>query len=417
MAEMVYDVAVIGGGPAGMMAAGRAAACGARVVLLEKNASLGAKLLITGGGRSNITNAQFDQHIFLAKFGESAKFLFSPFSQFGVQDTLDFFHAHGMPTKIEAEKRVFPVSDQAQSVWNVLVQYMQEGAVMIRVGSQVSGIEVAHGLVEGVRLKNGDVIRAGKYILATGGKSHPETGSTGDGFRWLEAIGHTVIAPRPSLVPLRTAEPWVAALAGVSFGAAKITAFQNNQKIFPSRKGKMLFTHVGLSGPLVLNMSRSVSEFLSYGPVVLSIDFFPQINVGELDRELQLVLERTKNKQIKNSLEGFVSSALIPTILPLSGIDEDTPTHSLSRDERLSLVRCLKDLRVTVTGVLGADKAIVTSGGVTLEEVDCKYMRSRLFSNLYLVGDILNIDRPSGGYSLQLCWTTGFVAGNAAGAK
>ncbi len=417
MAEMVYDVAVIGGGPAGMMAAGRAAACGARVVLLEKNASLGAKLLITGGGRSNITNAQFDQHIFLAKFGESAKFLFSPFSQFGVQDTLDFFHAHGMPTKIEAEKRVFPVSDQAQSVWNALVQYMREGAVMIRVGSQVSGIEVAHGLVEGVRLKNGDVIRAGKYILATGGKSHPETGSTGDGFRWLEAIGHTVIAPRPSLVPLRTAEPWVAALAGVSFGEAKITAFQNNQKIFPSRKGKMLFTHVGLSGPLVLNMSRSVSEFLPYGPVVLSIDFFPQMNVGELDRELQMVLERAKNKQIKNSLEGFVSPALISVLLHLSGIDEDTPTHSLSRDERLSVVRYLKDLRVTVTGVLGADKAIVTSGGVTLEEVDCKYMRSRLFSNLYLVGDILNIDRPSGGYSLQLCWTTGFVAGNAAGAK
>ena len=400
-----------------MMAAGRAAACGASVVLLEKNASLGAKLLITGGGRSNITNAQFDQHIFLAKFGESAKFLFSPFSQFGVQDALDFFHAHGMPTKIEAENRVFPVSDQAQSVWNALVQYMREGAVTIRVGNQVSGIEVDHGLVEGVRLKSGDVIRAGKYILATGGKSHPETGSTGDGFHWLEAIGHTVIAPRPALVPLRTAESWVSVLAGVSFGEAKITALQNNQKIFPSRKGKILFTHVGLSGPLVLNMSRSVSEFLPYGPVVLSIDFFPQMNVGELDLELQTVLERVKNKQIKNSLEGFASPALIAVLLRLSGIDEDKPTHSLSRDERLSLVRYLKNLHVTVTGVLSADKAIVTSGGVTLEEVDCKYMRSRLFNNLYLVGDILNIDRPSGGYSLQLCWTTGFVAGSAAGSQ
>ncbi len=417
MADIAYDVAVIGGGPAGMMAAGRAAACGARVVLLEKNESLGAKLLITGGGRSNITNAQFDQHIFLAKFGESAKFLFSPLSHFGVQDTLDFFHAHGMPTKIEAERRVFPVSDQAQSVWNALVQYMREGKVMIRVGSQVSGIEAVDGLVEGVRLTNGDVIRAGKYILATGGKSHPETGSTGDGFRWLESIGHTVIAPRPSLVPLRTAEPWVAALAGVSFGEAKLTAFQNNQKIFPSRKGKILFTHVGLSGPLVLNMSRSVSEFLPYGPVILLIDFFPQMNVGELDQEIQVVLERAKNKQIKNSLEGLASPVLLSTLLRLSRIDEDKPTHSLSRDERLSLVRCLKGLRVTVTGVLGADKAIVTSGGVPLEEVDCKYMRSRLFTNLYLVGDILNVDRPSGGYSLQLCWTTGFVAGSAAGAK
>lgn len=164
-------------------------------------------------------------------------------------------------------------------------------------------------------------------------------------------------------------------------------------------------------------MSRSVSEFLPYGPVVLSIDFFPQMNVGELDLELQTVLERVKNKQIKNSLEGFASPALIAVLLRLSGIDEDKPTHSLSRDERLSLVRYLKNLHVTVTGVLSADKAIVTSGGVTLEEVDCKYMRSRLFNNLYLVGDILNIDRPSGGYSLQLCWTTGFVAGSAAGSQ
>ena len=414
MAEISCDVVVIGGGPAGMMAAGRAAIAGARVVLLEKNASLGTKLLITGGGRSNITNAEFDRHIFLAKFGTAAKFLFSPFSQFGVQETLDFFHAHGMPTKVEAEKRVFPVSDNAQSVWDALNRYMQEGKVIVRTGSQVGDIEVTDGLVNGIQMKNGDVFRAKRYILATGGKSHPETGSTGDGFRWLEAIGHTVIDPRPALVPIRVAETWVAELAGVSFSEAKLTAWQNNQKIFPSRKGKILFTHVGMSGPLVLNMSRSVSEFLPYGPVVISVDLFPQVNIGELDCQLQATLDTMKNKQIKNSLEAFVLPALIPTLLHLLAIDERKPTHSLTREERLAFVKLLKDIRVTVTGSLGVVKAIVTSGGVTLPEVDCKYMRSRLYPNLYFVGDILNIDRPSGGYSLQLCWTTGFVAGASA---
>ena len=414
MAEISHDVVVIGGGPAGMMAAGRAAAGGARVVLLEKNAALGAKLLITGGGRSNITNAEFDQHLFLAKFGESAKFLFSPFSRFGVQDTLDFFHAHGMPTKVEAEKRVFPASESAQSVWDALTEYMREGRVIVRTGSQVGGIEVENGLATGIRLKNNEVIHARNIILATGGKSHPETGSTGDGFRWLQAIGHTVVAPRPALVPLRVAESWVASVAGVSFAEAKLTAFQHDRKIFPARKGKMLFTHVGLSGPLVLNMSRSVSEFLPYGPVVISIDLFPGTNLGELDQELRLSLDALKKKQMKNVLEGFVPPALVPVLLNLSGIDGETPAHSLTRVERSVLVRLLKDLRVTVTGLLGLDKAIITSGGVDLAEVDCKYMRSRLYPNLYLVGDILNIDRPSGGYSLQLCWTTGFVAGASA---
>ncbi len=176
----------------------------------------------------------------------------------------------------------------------------------------------------------------------------------------------------------------------------------------------MLFTHVGLSGPLVLNMSRSVAEFLQYGPVVISIDLFPQVNLGELDKQLQVLLDAVHKKQTKNALEGFVLPALVPVLLHLSDVDGERPAHSLTRDERSSLVRLLKDLRVTVTGLLGLDKAIITSGGVDLSEVDCKYMRSRLYPNLYLVGDILNIDRPSGGYSLQLCWTTGFVAGASA---
>lgn len=410
---MDYDVIVIGGGPAGMMAAGRAAESGAKVALLEKNATLGTKLLITGGGRSNITNAESDKHIFLAKFGKAGKFLFSPLSQFGVQDTLDFFQAHGMPTKVEAEKRVFPVSDSAQSVWDVLVGYMREGNVTILTDMTVIGLETTDSTVSGVRMENNTVLRAKNYIFATGGQSHPETGSTGEGLRFLEKIGHTLVEPRPSLVPLRVREAWVSTLAGVSFADAKLSYFHKEKKI-ESRRGKMLFTHIGVSGPLVLNMSRSISEFLQYGAVSVSFDFLPTKNVGEIDREIQTILETQKNKQIKNSLDGFLVPASIPAFLKLTGINPEKPVHSVTRDERMALARLAKDFHLTVIGLLGTDKAIVTSGGVPLTEVDCKYMRSRKFSNLYLVGDVLDIDRPSGGYSLQLCWTTGYVAGTSA---
>lgn len=410
---MKYDVIVIGGGPAGMMAAGRAAEQGARVLLLEKNSTLGKKLLITGGGRSNVTNAEFDPHLFLAKFKDAAKFLYSPLSQFGVEDTLHFFADHGMPTKTEAEKRVFPVSDSAQSVWDVLVRYMQAGKVTVKTGSEVAGLELANGNISGVKLKNGERLEARAYILATGGKSHPETGSTGEGFRWLRKIGHSVREPKPSLVPLRIREVWVRRLSGLSFVDAKLSVFRNGKKQ-ESRRGKILFTHFGLSGPLALNMSRSISESLPYGTVTVSVDLRPETNIGELDAELQTLFETEKNKQLKNSLGGFAPAVLIPNLIQLAAINPEKPVHSVSRAERLALVRHMKGLILTVTGLLGADKAIVTSGGVSLAEVDFKYMRSRLYPNLYLVGDVLDIDRPSGGYSLQLCWTTGYVAGTAA---
>lgn len=411
-----YDVLVIGGGPAGMMAAGRAAEEGARVLLLEKNGTLGKKLLITGGGRSNVTNAEFDQHLFLAKFREAAKFLFSPLSQFGVEDCLKFFSLQGMPTKIEAEKRVFPVSDSAQSVWDALVSYMRQGRVAVKTDIEVVALETVSGEISGVKIKGGEILQARSYVLATGGKSRPETGSTGEGFRWLKKIGHSVIQPRPALVPLRVRERWVSSLSGVSLSDAKLTFFQDGEKQ-ESKKGKMLFTHFGLSGPLVLNMSRSISESLQYGEVKVAIDLMPGRNSGELDKEIQALFDMQKNKQVKNSLDGFIAARLIPVLIKLAKIDPEKPVHSITREERLSLANFLKELPLTVTGLLGEEKAIVTSGGVALEEVDFKHMRSRLYPNLYLVGDILNIDRPSGGYSLQLCWTTGFVAGTAAARK
>ncbi len=408
-----YDVVVIGGGPAGMMAAGRAAECGARVVLLEKNTSLGKKLLITGGGRCNVTNAEFDTNVFLAKFKDAAKFLFSPFSQLDVQGTLEFFHSHGMPTKTEAENRVFPVSDSAQSVWDVLVSYMRSGGVFVMSDAEVVGFEITEGEISGVQLRSGRMLRAKSYVLATGGKSHPETGSTGDGFRFLREIGHTIVEPCSALVPIRLGDPWVRSLSGVSLEGVKATVFLNGKKI-ETQEGKLLFTHFGVSGPLALNISQTVGKCLRRGEVVLSMDLFPHSNFDEIDRRVQDLFENQKNKQVKNSLDGFLAPLLIPVILRLAAISPEMPVHSVSRVSRLALVRIVKDLRLIANGLLGEDRAVVTSGGVALEEVDFKTMRSRLYPNLHLVGDILNIARPSGGYSLQLCWTTGFVAGGAA---
>lgn len=407
-----WDVVVIGGGPAGMMAAGRAAECGASVILLEKNARLGEKLLMSGGGRCNLTNAEPDQHNLLAKYKEAAKFLYSPFSKFGVEETLRFFHDRNMPTKVEPGNRVFPVSDSSQSVFDVLERYMTEGGVTVRNGSVVVGIQASNGLMEGVQLSDGTLIFGKRYILATGGKSHPETGSTGDGFRWLRAIGHTIIDPDPSLVPIRVKESWIKELSGISFEDAKLSIFQNGGKQRGGR-GKLLFTHFGLSGPLVLNMSKDIGESLKYGETEVSVDFFPTLDVKTMDIKIQEVFSEHLNKQIKNVLREIVVPLLVPILIRLSSIDPEKEVNSVTKEERLALVKLLKDFRLQVDGLLGPEKAIVTSGGVALEEVDFRSMQSRLYANLFLAGDILNIDRPSGGYSLQLCWTTGYVAGDA----
>lgn len=414
--EILWDVAVIGGGPAGMMAAGRAAELGARVILIEKNDSLGKKLLITGGGRCNVTNAEFDTRKLLEKFKDNGKFLFSAFSQWDVKKTIDFFHSRNMQTKEEKEKRVFPVSNSAQSVWAVLVEYIQKHKVTILSDSPVTAISIADKKVVGVVLKNKKVIKAASIVIATGGTSRPETGSTGDGYIWLRNIGHTVIEPTPSLVPLATKDAWGKRLAGVSLTDIKISTFQNGVKQ-DSRKGKILFTHVGVSGPTILNMSRDIGELLKYGEVVVSLDLLPTFDYGTLNTKLQEIFKEHDKKKFKNCLSNLIPSALAPIVVELSGINPDTACNSVTREARLNLVKVLKDIPIHVDHLLGVEKAIISSGGVVLDEVDFKTMSSRLFPNLYLVGDILNIDRPSGGYSLQLCWTTGFVAGTAAAEK
>jgi hypothetical protein len=410
--ETIWDVAVIGGGPAGMMTAGRAAERGLKVVLIEKNDTLGKKLLITGGGRCNVTNAEFDDRALLQKFKDDGKYLFSTFSKWSVKETLDFFYSYNMETKVENEKRVFPVSNKAQSVWNVLVEYMKKGGVTILSNSPVVEVLYKDRHCTGVKIKGGKLIKAKNFVLATGGKSRPETGSTGEGFDWLKKLGHTIIEPSASLVPVSLNDEWTKKLSGLALQNIKLTLFQNGEKQ-DSKLGKILFTHVGISGPTVLNMSKDIGELLKYGEVVISLDLIPSRDYGELNTALQELFKTENLKKLKNTLGLMIPPAIVPIVITMSDIDPDRFNHSVTREERVKLVKIMKNIPMNVKGLLGVEKAIVTSGGVKLDEIDFKTMQSRLFPNLYLVGDVLNIDRPSGGYSLQLCWTTGFVAGDS----
>ncbi len=432
--NQLWDVVVIGGGPAGMMAAGRAAELGARVLLIEKNETLGKKLLITGGGRCNVTNAEFDNRTLLARFKDDGKFLFSAFAKWSVKETLDFFHNRNMPTKVEREQRVFPVSDSAQSVWDVMVSYMTEHGVTVLSNAPVTALSLqkdaalheAEASLMCITLKDTTRIKARSVIIATGGTSHPETGSTGDAYAWLAGLGHTIIHPTPSLVPLSIKDPWIHRLAGTSLTGIKLHLYQDGikQNIKTTARSvseKILFTHVGVSGPTILNMSKDVSELLKYGEVTITIDMVPKHDHGTLNAALQELFRIHDKKKIKNCLDlgeaqGLhIPAAMVPIILELAHIDPDTECNSITREERLGLITLLKGIPLQVKGLLGLNKAIISSGGIPLDEVDFKTMRSRLVPQLYFVGDILNIDRPSGGYSLQLCWTTGFVAGTDAG--
>jgi predicted Rossmann fold flavoprotein len=396
MKGFMYDVAVIGGGPAGMMAAIHAAERGARVVLLEKNEKLGKKLLITGGGRCNVTNATFDNRMLAQKYGKKGAFLLSPLSQWSAQSTINFFESRGMPTKVENESRVFPVSNSAQSVWDILVRDLKKYKVKILLNTPVTKISHAGESITGVETSHG-IIQAHAYIITTGGTARPETGSTGEGFKWLTKV----------------AEPWIKKLQGLALPNVKISLLENGIRR-EGKVGKILFTHFGLSGPLVLNMSRTIDEAMREGSVILSLDLFPVLDHSALDVTLRAHLDKHQNKKWQNALGGFAPALLVPALVGLSDIDPELFVNKVSRASRLAFVKKIKDLRITPIGLLGVEKAIVSSGGVILKEVNFKTMRSLKIQNLYLAGDVLDFDRPSGGFSLQICWTTGYVAGTMA---
>ncbi|HUX21279.1 MAG TPA: aminoacetone oxidase family FAD-binding enzyme [Spirochaetia bacterium] len=432
------DVCVIGGGPAGMMAAGRAAERGARVLLIEKNPTLGRKLLITGGGRCNVTNAEFRREVLVEKYGDRSQFLHSLFARFGPQQLIGFLRERGLGVVIEAENRAFPDTHRAASVLAVLEGYLSAGRVEVRTKMCVRGLAPGgpgEARIAGIETDEGR-IRARSIILATGGLSRPETGSTGDGFRWLASVGHTVNIPEPSLVPVRVAEPWVRRLQGLSFEDVRLTALPpeppsgdarstagphrgGKKQARVSERGKLLFTHFGLSGPLVLNMSSRMLELSrrtedGSEQLRLEIDLIPGEDHASLDCTIRDSIAGAPNKKVQNSLAPALPSRLVPLLLELAEVDPDLPANSLTRPARLAIVRLMKAFPLTFDGVLGNDKAITTSGGVSLEEVDFRTMRSRLFENLYLAGDILDFQRRSGGYSLQICWSSGWVAGGAA---
>lgn len=412
-----YDLIVVGGGASGMIAAGRAGERGLRVLLLEKNKQLGSKILITGNGRCNILNAIEDEHMLLEKYGSSKKFLYSIFAQFGEKETFDFFNLGGLPLVIEGNNRAFPKSQSAQDVVDFLADYMRRGNVEVRNQRVVSSVQMKDGNIESITCGS-DVLIADEYIFATGGTSHPETGSTGDGYKWLKQLGHTVINPTPSLVPLRVKENWAKELSGISLEDMKITFFVDDKKEF-KLNGRILFTHFGVSGPLILNCASKVSKLLPTGVVTAEIDMFPKLDSGNLERKIISIFDTNKNKTLKNIISELVPAGMSKGMLILlSGqMDMDVKVHSVTKDNRKKIVNLFKALPITVTGLMGLDRAIVADGGLPLTEVDMRTMRSKKVNNLFVTGDLLHINRPSGGFSLQLCWSTGYVAGSNAGSK
>lgn len=405
-----FDVIIIGGGASGMMAGISASLAGKKVCIIEKNKNLGEKLKITGGGRCNITNAEDDIHEYLKHYGKARDFLYSSFAEFSNKDTFAFFESRGLPLVVQARKRAFPHTEKSIDVYKLLESELKKHNVTIKLNTQVRKILFKNREVTGIETTGG-TFEAKSYILATGGMSHPETGSTGDGFTFLTNLGHKVKDPTPTIVPIEVADTWVHALAGISLSFMKITFFTDGKKAF-SKTGKILFTHFGLSGPLILNSSSMVQDLLYSGKVTAKIDAYPDTDLGALDAKIVKVFDANKNKMLKTvfrEIAPFGTSLAILSII--SDIDPTTKVHSLTKENRKKIGNLLKSLPLDIIGLMGFDRAVVADGGVDLKEIDTKTMRSKLYDNLYVTGDLLNINRPSGGFSLQISWTSGYIAG------
>ncbi len=419
-------VVVIGGGAAGMMAAVSAAGLGHQVTLYEKNEKLGKKIYITGKGRCNVTNACEVEKLFQAVNGNN-KFLYSAFYGFDNAQVMNFFEEQGCHLKVERGDRVFPVSDHASDVIFALQRSMKEWNVDVHLHTEVAKICYAHGdgddsvceggersvpKVIGVELEKQGFTEADAVIVATGGLSYPTTGSTGDGYRFAQESGHNLVECRPSLVPLNTAEKWCHELMGLSLKNVEVSLYKEGKELYRDF-GEMLFTHFGVSGPLILSASAQYVQKAYKERAQLYIDLKPALGEEQLDKRLLREFEENKNKQFKNAVGGLFPAKLTPVMIELSGIDPEKKVHEITREERKAFVNLIKKLPLTVTGSRDYNEAIITKGGVSVKDINPSTMESRKARGLYFAGEVLDLDAVTGGFNLQIAWSTGYLAGSS----
>lgn len=412
---MKSDVIVIGGGAAGLMAAGKAAERGLSVTVLERNSRPARKLMITGKGRCNVTNACTLVNELMDAIPGNARFLYGAFSRFMPYDTMELFENMGVPLKIERGNRVFPESDKAVDIVDALVSYAKNSGAKIITGERASALLTDENGITGVLCESGEKYLAPDVIIATGGCSYPLTGSTGDGYKLGESVGHTVTPPTPSLVPLETEEDWVKRLQGLSLKNVSITIRNTeNYKEVYSDFGEMLFTHFGVSGPMILSASSHLRD-ITPGKYELSIDLKPALSEEKLDERVLKDFAKYSNKALGNALQELLPRKLIPVIVSLSGIEPDLRANKITRDMRKVLLWLLKNLTCTIKCTRPIDEAIVTAGGIKTNEIDPKTMQSKKIRGLYFAGEVIDVDAYTGGFNLQIAFSTGALAGNSVG--
>ena len=409
-------VIVVGGGAAGMFAAIAAAKNGHQVTLYEKNEKLGKKIFITGKGRCNITNAADMEELFDAVVTNS-KFLYSSFYGYTNQNVIDFFEDAGVPVKIERGNRVFPTSDHSSDVIRALEREMKKTGVKVCLNTEVKSVEAENGKFNRVVLKDTTTRTADACIVATGGLSYRSTGSTGDGFRFAESVGHKVTQCFPSLVPMETKEPWICELQGLSLRNVEAKILDGKKELYKDF-GEMLFTHFGVSGPLIISASSYVGKkFMDKKgqkkELTLEIDLKPALTEEQLDQRVLRDFEENHNRQFKNAITKLFPTKLIPVMLELGGIDPEKKVNSIEKEERKQFVHLMKHFRMTLTGLRDYPEAIITKGGVNVKEIDPGTMESKLVKGLYFAGEVLDLDALTGGFNLQIAWSTGYAAGNA----
>ncbi|MDK0877788.1 NAD(P)/FAD-dependent oxidoreductase [Clostridium perfringens] len=402
-------VIVIGAGPAGMMAA-ISAAENHEVILLEGNERIGKKLFITGKGRCNVTNAK-DISEFFDFIPGNPHFLYSALYTYTNIDVMNFFENAGVKLKVERGSRVFPNSDKSSDIISGLSRGLNEALVDLRLHSKVKDVIFNNNKIEAVILENGSKVKGDYFIITTGGKSYPLTGSTGIGFDLAKKMGHTIVEPKPSLVPIEIEESWVRELQGLSLRNIELKIKnKKNSKVVYSGQGEMLFTHFGISGPLVLSGSRFIKDGERFE---ISLDLKPALEEKQLDLRIQKDFKKNLNKDFKNSLDELLPKKLIPVIIELSKIDENKKVNSITKEERRTLLNLLKNLTFTVKGLRYIAEAIVTAGGVSTKEIDPSTMQSKIVDNLYFAGEVIDVDAFTGGYNVQIALSTGYLAGKS----